>query len=272
VYVTALDIFIAIIGLFLAGIVKGATGIGYATCALPFLVVTFGLKIGMAILTVPAVLSNFAVLGVAGQLKNTLQRFWPFYASIVPGIACGMAMLALVDVVHATQILGAVTLLYVGLAVVRPEFRLPSGFERPLALPAGFLNGVLTGLTGSQVMPLIPYMMALKLPSDEQVQAVNISVIVASITLLASLCIAGVMTPNLLAISCLGAIPALLGVRCGDHILGKLPALVYRRLTLLVLAAIAVSLLMRVGAADTSGEHCTRSPDQCLPHPRIGPH
>ncbi len=269
---TEFDILIAVGGLFFAGIVKGATGIGYATCALPFLVVTFGLKVGMAILTVPAVVSNFAVLGRASLLKQTLHRFWPFYAGIVPGIACGMAMLGLVDVVSATQILGVVTLIYVALAFLRPELRLPARFERPVALPAGFLNGVLTGLTGSQVVPLMPYMMALRLPSGEQVQAVNLSVIFASITLLASLCVAGVMTPSILAASCLGAVPALLGVRCGDQIRDKLPAEAYRRLTLVVLAVIALSLLVRIDAADKRDLQCARSTDQCRPVPQVVPH
>ena len=36
-------------GLFLAGFVKGATGLGYSTCALPFLVAAIGLRSAIVI-------------------------------------------------------------------------------------------------------------------------------------------------------------------------------------------------------------------------------
>ena len=39
------------LGLFLAGIVKGATGLGYSSCALPFLVSAIGLKPAMALVS-----------------------------------------------------------------------------------------------------------------------------------------------------------------------------------------------------------------------------
>jgi hypothetical protein len=37
-------IVVAVSGFFFAGIIKGATGIGYSSCALPFLVASLGLK------------------------------------------------------------------------------------------------------------------------------------------------------------------------------------------------------------------------------------
>ena len=48
------------------------------------------------------------------------------------------------------------------------------------ASSGGLLNGALTGFTGSQVMPLMPYMLALNLEPALFVQAVNIAVVVAS--------------------------------------------------------------------------------------------
>jgi uncharacterized protein len=251
--VEAFDVSIAVFGLFLAGVVKGLTGIGYATCALPFLVAALGLNMGMALVTIPAVVSNFAILSVGDNISAVIQRFWRFYIAIIPGIGCGAILLGAIDPGRATGLLSILTLSYVAIALTRPELRLPPWLERPLALPAGFLNGVLTGLTGSQVMPLMPYMMALRLPSAEQVQAVNLSVVVASLVLLIALISTGVMTPGLLLLSAAGAVPAILGVHCGDRLRGDLPAQAFRRMTLVVLAAIAVSLLMR-GHVTSGGE------------------
>ena len=67
----------AICGLFVAGIIKGATGIGYSSCALPFLVASLGLKAAIVLLVVPAMASNVAVLFTTGSLEFALKRFGP---------------------------------------------------------------------------------------------------------------------------------------------------------------------------------------------------
>jgi hypothetical protein len=78
--------------------------------------------------------------------------------------------------------------------VVRPNFHLPAASEQLLQFPAGLLNGFLTGLTGSQILPLLPYMMSLKLDPSRFVQAINIAVITASLILILALMVSGLMT------------------------------------------------------------------------------
>ena len=52
-------IVITVSGLFFAGIIKGATGIGYSSCALPFLVASLGLKEAIVLVVAPAMISAF---------------------------------------------------------------------------------------------------------------------------------------------------------------------------------------------------------------------
>ena len=54
------------------------------------------------------------------------------------------------------------------------------GRSRALRVPVGLVNGIFTGLTGSQMMPLLPYMLALRLDTNRFVQANNIAVTLAS--------------------------------------------------------------------------------------------
>ncbi len=237
------DLALAAAGLILAGLVKGVTGIGYATCAMPILAMAVGLHAAMAIVVVPAIVSNAALLATGGGLVRTATRFRLFYLASVPGIACGILLLGAVDPRIATQGLGLLTIAYVVQAVVRPDLILPARFEKPLALPAGFLNGVLTGLTGSQIFPLVPYMLALKLDAGTQVQAINLAVTIAALALGASLVGAGIMTPELLVLSCAGAGFAIAGVLAGTALRSHLPVDGLRRATLVVLLAIAVGLV-----------------------------
>src|SRR5947199_7654266 len=154
---------LAAIGLLVAGLIKGTTGLGYSTCALPFLVSAVGLKSAIVIVPIPALAANLGLLFGAGNVKETLTRFWIFYAATVPGILSGTLLLAWVDQKLATMVLGIITVAFVLYSVIRPNVTMPSRLERPLQLPAGLLNGLFTGLTGSQGLPLLPSMLALKL-------------------------------------------------------------------------------------------------------------
>jgi uncharacterized membrane protein YfcA len=236
------DVVLAFSALLLAGLVKGVTGIGYATTAMPLLVMAWGLEKALALVVVPAIVSNVAVFIGAGNVFATLKRFQFFYLGILPGIAGGTALLGFVDTRIATDVLAVATLAYVALAVIRPTLSLAPGLERTLALPAGMLNGVLTGLTGSQILPLVPYMMALRLEPPAQVIAINLAVTIASGVLGATLLLSGGMTGDLLLLSCAGAVPAIGGALLGNAGRGLLPVEALRRLTLVMLAVIAISL------------------------------
>ncbi len=239
----ASDFIIVVAGLFFAGLIKGTTGIGYSTCAIPFLVAGVGLKAAMAIVLVPAIASNGAVIFNSGGLSIVALRFWRFYGGIIPGIAGGTYALTAVNAGSATQLLGWITMIYVVLALLRPDMTLPPKLERVLALPAGLLNGFLTGLTGSQILPLMPYMMALRLPAEQQIQAVNLAVTLASVVMAVSLLSAGIMTVELLALSVVGAIPALMGVAAGSHLRPYLSPQAFRFVTLGLLGIIGAALV-----------------------------
>jgi uncharacterized membrane protein YfcA len=209
-------IVVAVSGLFFAGIIKGATGIGYSSCALPFLVASLGLKEAIVLVVAPAMASNVAVLFTTGSLKHSLRKFWPLYLATLPGILCGVLLLAWVDKRIATQVLGVIICAYAILALLRPALTISPRIARAAQVPVGFSNGVLTGFTGSQVMPLMPYMLALNLEPALFVQAVNVAVVVASAFLGFGLWIAGLMSAPDMSLSIAAIAPALFGVQLGS--------------------------------------------------------
>ena len=105
-------IVVAVSGLFFAGIIKGATGIGYSSCALPFLVASLGLKEAIVLVVAPAMASNVAVLFTTGSLGRSLRKFWPLYVATLPGILCGVYLLMWADKHIPTQVLGVIICAY----------------------------------------------------------------------------------------------------------------------------------------------------------------
>ena len=107
--------------------------------------------------------SNVAVLFTTGSLRRSLRTFWPLYLATLPGILCGVFLLTWADKRIPTQVLGIIICAYTILALLRPNLSFSPKIARAALVPVGFSNGLLTGFTGSQVMPLMPYMLALNL-------------------------------------------------------------------------------------------------------------
>jgi uncharacterized membrane protein YfcA len=233
------------LGFLFAGVVKGATGLGYSSCALPFLVSALGLRAAIVVLVVPAMLSNVFVMYSTGHLRETLSRFWKLYAAMPLGIALGVAALTVADQRFATRGLGVITILYAGLALAKPSLQLGRAMQRQLQVPVGVLNGFCTGLTGSQMMPLLPYMLALKLDPDRLVQANNVAVMVASAFLMAGLMTTGIMTWTHFEVSVVALIPAFSGVHMGTWIRARIPAAIFRMIVLALLAVVGLILVVR---------------------------
>jgi uncharacterized membrane protein YfcA len=232
-------------GFFLAGIVKGATGLGYASCALPFLVSTIGLKPAMAVVLVPAMATNVSLAFTTGHFVETARRFASLYVAMIPGIAIGIALLLWISQSVAVKTLGTIIIGYVALTLLRPRYSLSASLERLLQFPTGFLNGVLTGLTGSQVMPLFPYMMSLELDPNRMVQAINLAVMIASTGLALGLIATGIMTIKLLGISAIAVVPALLGVEIGAKVRKRIPVSQFRVGVLLILLMMGILMIAR---------------------------
>ncbi|MBS0243002.1 MAG: sulfite exporter TauE/SafE family protein [Proteobacteria bacterium] len=234
---------VATCGLFLAGMLKGATGLGYASCALPFLVTAIGLKPAMALVVIPAMSTNIGVAASTAHFAESLRGFARLYIAIVPGVLTGIWLLLWIDQKVAVHVLGIAILAYVTVALAKPGFSLPPRWQGVLQIPTGFANGVLSGLTGSQVIPLFPYMMSLHLPAERFVQSVNLAVLVTSLMLTVTLLFSGIMSWSMLLLSVAAVGPALLGVALGIRARSKISQRQFRTVVLAVLGALGILLL-----------------------------
>jgi hypothetical protein len=235
---------IVIIGAYLlAGVVKGATGLGFSTTCLPLLALAIGLKDALPLVIIPSVSSNVLIMRTTGHFRETVRRFWPLYAALLPGLAAGLAALALVDGSDAAVVLGVVLILYGAYALARAPVRLPEHLERPLAPVTGLLTGFVNGLTGSQVMPVLPYMFALQLDPNRLVQAINCSFTLSSLVMAAGLSHLALFDLHDVAVSVAGIVPALGGTRIGAAVRARLHADTFRTMVLVVLVLLGAALI-----------------------------
>lgn len=228
-----------------AGLAKGVTGLGFSTVSLPLLTLAIGIKETLPLLILPSLASNFAVMIGAGGIGDALRRFRPLYVAALAGVIVGVALLGQMDAAGPSAVLGASLIAFASFSYARPNWRLPRRLERPLAAPTGLATGIVNGLTGSQVMPITPYLLSLGLSRDEMVTAVNISFTLSSLVMLAGLAQIGLATGATMAIAAVGVPVAFAAVWAGGRLRGRLPETAFRRGVLLMLALAGASLVAR---------------------------
>jgi uncharacterized membrane protein YfcA len=112
--------------------------------------------------------------------------------------------------------------------------------------PIGFVTGAINGLTGSQVMPVLPYLLALKMNPARLVQTVNCSFTFSSLLMMIGLSKMGLMTIETVIISAGGLIPVYVGIALGNRARWHLKPEFFRRLVLLTLIVFGGVLISRL--------------------------
>ncbi|MEL6998751.1 MAG: sulfite exporter TauE/SafE family protein [Pseudomonadota bacterium] len=228
-----------------AATAKGVTGLGFSTTCLPFLAATIGLKEALPLLIIPSISSNIMVQIGARQFVPTLRRFWPMLLATLPGLVLGLWLLDQVDGATAAAVLGLVLVGYCVFAWSRPDLRLPARFEKPFGPVSGFLTGTINGITGSQVMPSMPYLMSLHLDRNMFLQAINCSFTLSSIVMMIGLSRLGLVPITAIWVSILGIGFAIFGIRLGERIRDRLDPDQFRLAVLGMLTLLGLSLIVR---------------------------
>jgi hypothetical protein len=109
----------------------------------------------------------------------------------------------------------------------------------------GVVTGAVNGLTGSQIMPILPYLMALPISKDELVQAINTSFTLSSIIMLVGLNRLGLVSLELLGLSLAGLIPVFLGIYIGGKVRRRLPETTFRKIVFALIGLLGIGLVVR---------------------------
>lgn len=230
---------------FFAAFSKGITGMGFATTCLPIIALTMGLDVALPLVLVPSVASNIIVQIEVGHFRESIRRFWPMLIAGMIGVAAGLALLTWMETRIAAAVLGVVLIVYGLFALKTPDLSLPAHLEKPLGPVTGLVTGIINGLTGSQLMPVLPYLMALRLDRERFVQAINCSFTLSSLVMAAGLSKIGLMNTETALVSTLGIVPVWIGLKLGSRIRRRLAPELFRKLVIYMLMASGVLLLIR---------------------------
>ncbi|CFX14545.1 Membrane protein [Candidatus Filomicrobium marinum] len=230
---------------FLAGLVKGVTGMGLPTVAMGILGAFMPPVAAASLLIVPSAVTNVWQLLMGPSFWALLNRLKFMMAGIVVGTVSGAFFIASGDMAVTSAALGAALVIYALYSLIARQLRVPDASEKWLSPLIGLTTGVVTGGTGVFVIPAVPYLQGLDLKRDDLVQALGLSFTVSTIALAIGLGLQGALQVSDLGMSTLTIAPALVGMWTGQLIRQRISAAAFRRWFLLGLVVLGTELMSR---------------------------
>jgi uncharacterized membrane protein YfcA len=233
---------------FAAGLVKGVVGLGLPTIVLGMLTVPLGITQAIAVLLVPSLVTN-AVQGFTGPkaLANA-KRFWPLLAAASLGILVGTGALARSSGSGPAVALGVLIALHGAISLLAPPLPHPGRHERWLSPVTGLANGLITGFTGSAILPGVLYFQSLGLDKERLVQGMGLLFCVSTAILMVAFTRYELLTAELALLSTLALVPALLGLWLGAKVRRRIAEERFRRLLFVALIVLGVGIVWRTTA------------------------
>lgn len=228
-----------------AGTVKGVVGMGMPTVSMAVLTFAVPIPRALALMIIPTVATNIWQAIDGPHLREVLRRLWPLQLGTMTGTAVGLTISLNADPRFGIVALGSMLVVYslVSLTALRPSVRPHS--EPYLTPLMGLTSGVIGGITGLYVIPAIPYIAALNFSRDALVQAMGITLMVATFSLGTGLAGFGAISATDFWLSIFATLPAFLGMEAGKRLRKLLNPETFRRVFLAGLLLTGVNLIFR---------------------------
>ena len=238
---------LAIVGTFvIAGAVKGVIGLGLPTVSLGLLTVAIGLPQAMVLLLVPSFVTNLWQAVIGGNGKAILRRLWPFLLLATVTVWLGTTALTRVDPAFLSALLGLLLVVYATVNLAGFRFTITTRQEAWIGPLVGSANGILTGMTGSFVVPGVLFLQAIGLSRDRLIQAMGMLFTASTLALAVALQGNGLLTRELGAFSAVGLLPAIIGMVLGQRIRRRLSEQLFRRVFFIALLALGAYIIASV--------------------------
>ena len=235
----------AIVVYFIAGIVKGALGIGFPTTAISLLAQFTDARTAITLVVIPMLITNAWQVWRSRQVRWVVGHFWLLLIIMLIFIAIFSLIAADIPEKGVMIILGGIVTLYAASSLYRPVIAIPDRVDRPAQVLTGVLSGAMGGIVGVWAPPILIYLSARRLSKDQFVSTVGVLLFLGSCVLLLGYWNNGLLSASILTMSSLLVLPSLLGFSAGEAIRHRLSAQRFERLLLWFFLLVGLNLIRR---------------------------
>jgi len=241
---TTIEPFLYVIALvfLLAGFIKGVLGLGLPTVSVSLLAVAMPPGKALAIVIVPAIVTNIWQTFVGPYLRDIVRRLWPLMIGTAAGIWLNAGALAGPNARYGTIVLGILLMIYAVTGLTKFSFHVAPRNEKWVGGIVGLVTGVISVSSGVQVIPSVPFMQAIGMEKDELVQALGVFFTVATLALGFTLTRSGLMTGATALPGAVAMAFSFAGVFIGQAVRSRMPAETFRRWFLIAMILLGVYL------------------------------
>lgn len=226
----------------LAGFVKGTLGLGLPTVAMGLLATTMAPGQAIAIVIVPAIVTNIWQTFVGPYLRDILKRLWPLMLGTVFGIWINAGLLTGPYAAYGTVVLGVLLVIYAIVGLSRFSFKVARRHEKWVGGIVGVVTGLISAATGVQVIPSMPFMQAIGMDKDELVQALGVFFTTATLALAFNLTASGLMTAATALPGAIAMVASFTGMFIGQAVRTRMQPEVFRRWFLIAMILLGIYL------------------------------
>lgn len=226
----------------LAGFVKGTLGLGLPTVAMGLLATTMAPGQAIAIVIVPAIVTNIWQTFVGPYLRDILRRLWPLMLGTVVGIWINAGLLTGPYAAYGTVVLGALLVIYAIVGLSRFNFKVARRHEKWVGGIVGLITGLISAATGVQVIPSVPFMQAIGMDKDELVQALGVFFTTATLALAFNLTASGLLTAATALPGTVAMVASFTGMFIGQAVRTRMQPDVFRRWFLISMILLGIYL------------------------------
>jgi len=228
--------------LLLAGFIKGVIGLGLPTVAIGLLAVTMQPSRAIAIVIVPAIVTNIWQTFAGPYLRDIIRRLWPLMAGTVIGIWLNAGMLTGPYARYGPIVLGVLLVIYAIVGLSKFNFSVARSNEKWIGGIVGLITGGVSAATGVQVIPSMPFMQAIGMEKDELVQALGVFFTVATVALAFNLTSAGLLSASTALPGAVAMASAFAGMFIGQAVRSRMQPEAFRRWFLIAMIVLGLYL------------------------------
>ena len=237
-----LQVGLIVVAFTIAGLAKGAIGMGMPPIAIGLMSFALPLESAIAIMVVPTMVTNIWQAIYGGGFRPLIRRFGTMAVTAMIGILAVGLLLSDLGSPRTAGWVGVLLVLYSIIALTPWRPSVPRRAE-PWANPLiGLVSGAVAGSTGVAAVPFLPYMQSLDMDRHELVQALGIMFLFITGMLAVSLAMHGAyhMANSVAGVAAVA--PTMVGVWIGQHARRRLSPETFRRIFIVGMLLVGLHL------------------------------
>jgi len=228
-----------------AGVVKGITGMGLPTVAMGLLGLIMPPVAAATLLILPSFVTNVWQLFSGPAISRLFRRFGLMMAGTAVGTLLSSPLLIYIKPEWSGMVLGIALVAYAGYALISPGLKISQHHESWMSPITGAITGIITGATGVFVIPSVPYLSSLKLNKEELIQVLGLSFTVSTLSLATGLFTHHAIDVDKLSWSGWVIVPAIVGMWAGQKLRARISPKRFKQYFLLFLMVPGAELILR---------------------------